>query len=215
MVVCNHHCPGIALDLNEGIVPRCLLLETEGHSDAQGTAIVGINPGPSGARERNFYLTNGPTYEQVVNYWRTHVSHRHKYYTGLRKLSTELGFSGPILWTELVKCESAPDQKKPPLQTFRTCTRTYLQEELEAVPDDWPLIAVGREAYKALAYLFANRAVIGVPHPTGSFGHFHRLFDTGRLLPEVKAQTKGLWDGEMGKAVWLTAETHTRQSPAG
>jgi hypothetical protein len=182
-------------------------LETEGREDINGSVIVGINPGRSKSKEREFYRSNGQTYEQVVVHWQIHIS-RLPYYMRLRNLATESGLKGPILWTELVKCENeSAESGLPPLQTFRTCTQAYLQKELHAVPNNWPLIAVGWESYKALAYIFASRTVIGVPHPTGSYGQFPQLFDNEkRLLLEVKAQTKDIVNGERGEAIWLTAK---------
>lgn len=208
MVACKYQCSGIALDLRRGILPRCLILETKDREDGKGSVIVGINPGRSKPDEQKFYRSNGQTYEQVIAYWHEHIGYYHRYYARLRALVNELGFNGPILWTELVKCENASAVSGlPPLQTFRTCTQTYLQKELQSVPNDWPLIAVGNESYKALAYIFASRAVIGIPHPTGSYGHYASLFDTKeRLLPKVKTLTKDIVNGEGRKAVWLTVK---------
>lgn len=205
MVACMYRCRGIARDIPKGILPRCLILETDSREADKGCVIAGINPGRSKSREREFYRSNGQTYEQVVAYWQE-LGYSHRYYMKLRELVTELGFKGPILWTELVKCENEPDESgkgssQPPLQTFRTCTQTYLQKELQAVPNDWPLIAVGNESYKALAYLFASSAVIGIPHPTGSYGHFRDLCDS---LPKVKTQIKDIVKDR--KAVWLTGK---------
>ena len=207
MMACSHHCKGIALHLREGILPRCLILETKGRKDSKGSVIVGINPGRSKPAEREFYRSNGQTYEQVVAYWQQKIN-LHPYYMKLRILVNQLGLNGPILWSELVKCENLSSESGlPPLQTFRNCTQAYLQKELHEVPNSWAAIAVGKESYKALAYIFANRAVIGVPHPTGSYGQFHKLFDAEkRLLPEVKAQTRDIVDGKLREAVWLSTK---------
>lgn len=207
LVGCDIHCRGIALNHSEGILPRCLILETEGRAEGKGSVIVGINPGRSKAHEREFYSLNGQTYEQEIRYWQKYIA-QHPYYRRLRNFADELGFNGAILWTELVKCENvSAESGLPPLQTFRTCTERYLQKELLAVPNDWALIAVGTESYKALAYMFASRVVIGVPHPTGSRGQFARLFDRDkRLLPEVKAQTENISNGGRGEAVWLSVK---------
>lgn len=221
LVRCNIHCRGIALNHSEGILPRCLILETEGRAEGKGSVIVGINPGRSKEHERESYRRNGQTYEQEIRYWRQYIA-RHPYYRRLRSFADELAFNGPILWTELVKCENASAESGlPPLQTFRTCTETYLRKELEAVPDDWVLIAVGTESYKASAYMFASRVVIGVPHPTSSRGQFARLFDQDkRLLPEVKVQTENISNGGRGEAVWISlprprAESATADREAG
>lgn len=205
MVQCKIHCRGVALNHSEGILPRCLYLEAEGRSNGKGSVIIGINPGRSKSDEREFYRMNGQTYEQEIIYWRRSIYH-HRYYKRLRHLVNEIGFNGAILWTELVKCENASAKSGlPPLQTFRTCTEAYLQKELKAVPSDWALMAVGKESYKASAYIFASRMVIGVPHPTGSYGQFHRLFGTDkRLLPEVREQVGNISNRERGEAIWLS-----------
>ena len=98
------------------------------------------------------------------------------------KLVHALELKGPVLWTELVKCQSEPEVKELPVQTLRTCSGEFLRRELERLPENWPLFGVGWEAYKALAYLFSARTVIGVPHPTGSYGHFTALFEERRPL---------------------------------
>jgi hypothetical protein len=118
-------------------------------------------------------------------------------------LADALGLEGRILWTELAKCESATG-KTVPLQTLRTCSATFLQRELKAVPEKWPLLAAGRETYKALAYQFPSRTILGVPHPTGSRGDFDALFENGLLLEAAK--TKGVRTlASHGASFWLTA----------
>lgn len=109
-------------------------------------------------------------------------AYKHSYYKFLRAFVNCVGYGGPILWTELVKCECNSADIVLPLQTFRICTDKYLKKELQAVPNDWPLIAVGREAHKALSYLFPEKSVLGVPHPTSSRGYFSKMFkkDTNR-----------------------------------
>ncbi|MCK4576519.1 hypothetical protein KAU34_08945 [candidate division WOR-3 bacterium] len=209
MVSCSNKCNGIACNLEEGILPRCLILEIDSHTQSGGVVIVGINPGHSKPYERNYYIKNGQSYDKVVEYWNAHIRKR-KYYSSLRSFVNQLGFQGPILWTELVKCENMQEVRSPPLQTFRICTKTYLSRELDLIPDNsdnWPLIAVGREVYKALAYRFPTRIVVGIPHPTGSFGYFSKLFDrNGELLKIFKLPPEKLWDGKSGRAVWFDAK---------
>jgi hypothetical protein len=204
LVACRRACGGVVCRLDTGQLPRCLFLETEHRSGARGAAIVGLNPGRSSHDERNYYLAHGCTYDATVSWFQKHGP-SHPYYRHLRKLADALGLTGPILWTELAKCESAPGVKGPPLQTFRNCTRAFLQRELEVVPDEWPLLGVGAEAYKALAYRFPNRTVLGVPHPTGSRGHFHALFKSknGHLRKAAAMQGASAL-GRKGASVWLT-----------
>lgn len=206
MVSCPNKCNGIACSLKEGILPRCLILEIDGRIQSRGAVIVGINPGHSKPHERNYYVKNGQSYDRVIEYWNAYIRKR-KYYSSLRSFVDQLGFRGPILWTELVKCENMRGVRSPPLQTFRICTKTYLRRELGLIPDNWPLIAVGGEVYKALAYRFPSRIVVGIPHPTGSYGYFSRLFDkNGELFRTFKLPFKELWDGKNGKAIWFNAK---------
>ncbi|MBI4301119.1 MAG: hypothetical protein HY664_00750 [Chloroflexi bacterium] len=208
LVDCDEECSGVQKDKGEGILPRCLVFETDNRTDGRGSVIVGINPGRSRPVERQFYIKNGPNYEQVLAFWNKKIWND-PYYDRLRKLVHELGFGGPILWTELVKCENGERVEQLPLQTFRTCTRAHLTQELELIPQDWPLIAVGREAYKALAYLYPSRVVIGIPHAKGSHGQFSKLFDKGQLRDEFKLPFDNWWDGGNGKARWaITKDGH-------
>ena len=203
MVNCSNKCPGTAYNPQEGFLPRCLILEIDDRALAGGTAIVGINPGNSNSHERSYYIKNGKSYDKVEEYWKNHIQKR-KYYSWLKRFADQLGFSGPILWTELMKCENAERGKMPPLQTFRVCTKTFLSVEPGLIPDDWPLIAVGGEVYKALAYRFPNRIVIGIPHITGAYGYFFKLFDkNGDLSHNFKLSNDKLWDGNDGKAQWF------------
>ncbi len=206
---CRKYCDGIALNPKEGILPRGLFLELVGRSEGKGSAIVGINPGVGRARETSWYVNKGITYEQTLAHWRAN-NHNIRYHTELRRLLNQLSLGGPILWTELAKCQNAPGEK-PSLQTFRTCTNSFLTEELECIPTDWPLLGVGWEAYKALAYLYPNRVVVGVPHPTGSRGQFRRLFDHNMsLLGHVKDSVSDVLSNETAKVAWLSANSGRR-----
>ncbi len=112
---------------------------------------------------------------------------------------------GPILWTELAKCE-AKKATQISVQTLRTCMRIYLAEELKLVPQNWPIIAAGAEAYKALAYRFADHIVLGVPHPTGSHGQFTKLINDKEMLTLMKSSLKQFLDGNREKAGWVNAD---------
>jgi hypothetical protein len=114
-----------------------------------------------------------------------------------------MNLDGPILWTELVKCENKTKGILPPLQTFRKCINIFLNEELEAVPEAWPLLAVGRETYKALAYIYSSKTIIGIPHPTSSRGHFQEMIK-GNSLKNILSSNENLFFEEYGSiAVWL------------
>jgi hypothetical protein len=203
MVNCHKCCEGISLDRRNGILPRCLFLE-DADLQQRGCAIVGINPGQSSEIEKSFYLQRGQTYQQTVAFWEENKS-KIRYYNRLKDFVHEIGLEGPILWTELVKCEKISSIKKPPIQTFRICTHTFLSKELEYLPGNWPLIGIGKDSFKVLSFLYPTRAILGIPHPTGSYGHFLKIQNGHSKLPLNNLLDK-LWDGEMGKALWLNVQ---------
>lgn len=205
LVRCERHCDGIVCNRSTGQIPRCHFFKTEGRDRARrGAIVVGLNPGPATERERKYYLDNDCSYE-AVKCWMHDYGLGHRHYKSLRRLLDALELTGPILWTELAKCENAPSIKVPPLQTFRNCTAEYLQHEIECLPSDWPLFGIGREAYQGLAYRFPLHTVIGVPHPA-SWGQFAALFDKGLLQKRLIELLTDVINNS-NRAVWLTAET--------
>jgi hypothetical protein len=196
MVNCPKCCEGISLDASSGILPRCLFFEAP-DSQQRGCAVIGLNPGQSKEKERSFYLQEGQTYQQTITFWEQRKSNI-RYYKRLKDFVKKLGLEGPILWTELVKCENMPPSKKPLIKTISICTHTYLSKELEHLPKEWPLIGIGKDSFNLLSFLYPERAILGVPHPTGSRGQFSKILS----LPLNNVLDK-LWDGETGKALWL------------
>lgn len=205
LVVCDGPCGDVAKDFGEGVLPRCLVLEY-GDIGERGCVIVGMNPGQSPRTERDFYLKHGSTYEAVMDYW-VQQSPNIQYNQKLQRFLNGVGFTGPRLWTEVAKCENAVSGKNPSLQTMRQCARRFLFRELEAVPPDWPLLGVGKDAYVAVAYLVADRTVIGIPHPTGSWGRFAKLMADGGVREGVREQVEAVIATEEPKAVWLGSGT--------
>jgi hypothetical protein len=202
LVRCRRGCAGIVHDESQGILPRCLILE-RGDATGSGCLVAGINPGRSKPKERSRYRECGASYRTIREYWDLAIADV-PYYKHLRNLLDQLGFSGPIIWSDLAKCENASGvQGLLPLQTLRTCAGRFLHRELEATPPGWPVLGVGGEAYKALAYLEPLRTVIGVPHPTGSRGQFFALFRDGHLRSEVKRLVQGVLSASEPTAVWL------------
>jgi hypothetical protein len=199
LVRCTEACSGITLEPQRGIVPRCLIFEVVSRTDSAGCAVVGLNPGHAPERERQYYVQHGLTYDSLVSYWSAHGK-SHRYAVLLRRFLDAAELTGPILWTELAKCESS-GTTLPPLQTFRCCVTKFLERELSILPKDWPLIGVGRASFNALAFRFGSRPVIGVPHPTGSYGHFGRLFGKDGLRTVVATEVRAALGG--AGAVWL------------
>lgn len=202
LVICENFCEGILNEPKKGVLPRCLFLEIDKRNiDSNGVVFVGINPGKTKNNEDQFYINNGVNYESLVTYWNKRIK-KVSYYQRLKNLATQLGFDGPILWTELVKCENSSGNL-PPLQTFRTCTNKYLRRELLSIPEEWFIFAIGRETYTALSYLYPERTIIGVPHPTNSRGNFRWLFDKDSIL---KSNIKEEFSNVEGKTLWLASK---------
>lgn len=198
MVQCNEGCEGVGCNQKKGILPRCLYLQDR--PGKKGSVVVGLNPGRSRKKERDYYCENCGTYAVVRDGLADQIKYV-RYYMNMTKFLAALGREGPILWTELAKCENEKGFRGLlPLQTFRTCTSKYLHRELEPVSRDWPIFGAGREAFKALAYKFPDRIVIGVPHPN-SHGQFARLFAHHRLYRKLKQEVDLALEAR--KAVWL------------
>lgn len=208
VVRCRLGCEGIVCSHKSGRIPRCLFLEA-GHPNIRGAVVVGLNPGRASDEEREYYR-DSPRYSAVVRWFeRDGGKHgrEHLYYERLRNLLRHFGLRGPIVWTELAKCEGADSGSKIPMQTFRTCTRLFLQQELE-IPElrRWPLFGIGIEAYKALAYRFPERTLIGLPHPTGSRGHFAALFRGRNALGTPRSTVVAQYRSAIGRqasSAWL------------
>jgi hypothetical protein len=166
--------------------PRGLVLENNSGTEG-GSIIVGRNPGKANQDEIRHFQdeTKGSVNDKWQVHFREKHREKHKYYKLLRKLVRQLGFSGPIIWTELVKCEDLDFSK--PENTVRVlgCAQRHLCEELKSPGcSHWPLIAVGVETFKSLVFLFPSRIVIGVPHP--SRGHLSAISRRhGRLKTAV------------------------------
>lgn len=195
---CTNDCDGIINKKPLGIIPRCLYLEKREEYE-KGCVVVGINPGKSKENERGNYKKINLTYDDVKIVSKNIID-SHKYYNQIRKFLEIIDRNGPILWTELVKCENE-ENNLPDLQTFRICTKKYLTEEIKKVPENWPLIAVGKMVYYALSFLYPDKAVIGIPHPTGSYGYFNKLIDqenVERVSEDAHSTISN------NRAIWLT-----------
>ena len=203
LVNCKLFCEGVNKNISKGILPRCLFYEKNSHNK-NGCAIVGLNPGVSKLKEIKYYLKNECTYESTVEYWK-HFNFNHFYYKRLRNFVRSIDILGPILWTELVKCESTIKNVKLPLQTFRICVEKHLRYELESFPINWPIVAVGKEAFIAISYLYPRHIVIGVPHPTSSRGHFACLFHNNNLKSEQYNNIKNVLENNISFALWLSS----------
>ncbi len=181
--------PDLVYDPSEGIIPRGLLFEDQGRKlKSMGCVIVGLNPGKAGREERNLYKNlykaDKLRYINFTEFW-TSKFRSWKYHRRLRSVADGLGLHGPILWTELVKCQSKK-QGILRVQTVRDDIHKYLLKEIAVIPESWPLIAGGDRAYEILSYSFPNRLVIGVPHPTGTYGNHWLNHINDKKIRELK-----------------------------
>lgn len=170
LVKCKYQCDGISNEPEKGILPRCLIYEER--PGKNGSIVVGLNPGKAKEREIEYYLKNHNTYNAIKVYWNSKVRHL-KYYAKLRYLVSSIGFDGPILWTELAKCQ-CNENGVLPIQTMRICIDKYLRNEIELFPK-YTIFGVGNTAFNFCALSFPKHFVIGIPHPTGSYGNFSKL----------------------------------------
>lgn len=175
LVICNQNCQGINNNPVIGVIPRCLYLEHNNRNRNNGCVIVGINPGISNNNERVYYLSNQITYNTMIDFWNNY-GFNGPYYNYLRDFANCLGCDGPILWTEIVKCECLQNNNNHlPLDTIRTCAQKFLIPELKKIPENWKIITAGRKSFDLLKYICLDRQVLGIPHPN-SRGNFHRMF---------------------------------------
>lgn len=195
---CSLECNGVCHDPDEGIHPRCLFFEDGKGDEDKGVVIVGMNPGRANKHEME-ELKNA-TYEEAKEFWERHnkygdgKNNTSTYFSDLRKIAEELGLNGPIIWTDLTKCQNKKVAWNPLNQTHRKCITTHLIRELKDI--NWPIIAAGKDAYNAISYLYLKHTVVGVPHPSRRSSHlFKKLFTGGKLKEEYKLRE--------GEAVWF------------
>ncbi len=218
MVKCNSVCDGVATRRpNEGILPRCLILEDAGRTDGVGAIVCGLNPG-TGTRQnlkqqQEYYVAQGASYGSEVEFFWNQGQRDYVYYKKLRKLVNALGLAGPILWTDTVKCQKKDDKKSFNHSDFsatvRRCVGKYLHQEVEACPDKWIAIGVGRDAFAALRLVCLKHFVLGVPHCTGQFAaktNFDELFDKDKLRPKFMKQFHDARNREPTGELWLTSK---------
>lgn len=199
--------PDLVCKPEKGIVPHCLSYETEQRElTKRGSVIVGLNPGSMVGRrfskerkEIKLCRKKGVfNYRAVDDFSKRRFMFdgddrkAHAYYRRLRDFINQLDLRGPILWTEIVKCESKI-RGRLSVKTIRDDINRYLFREVKLTPKDWPLIGVGDEAYRILSYYFHDRLVIGVPHVTGVRNDkysLNQLFQGRRNHKNIKKEIK-------------------------
>lgn len=206
-IVCDRKCSDVHSDLEAGIPPRCAYYDDIDRRGGAGIVIVGQNPGRAKPAEREYYRAcDQLDYATLREYWAAHLVRAEKpanyYYRRLRAFADALGLHGPIWWTEMAKCETRTGIGTIGTQTLRRCTTEFLDAELRAIPKDWPVIAVSKPVFQALAYMAPERAVVGCPHPTGAGPLFAAVLrDVKERGAPFERATECLHQRD---AVWLT-----------
>ncbi|MFT3912586.1 MAG: hypothetical protein QM704_00445 [Anaeromyxobacteraceae bacterium] len=222
---CAERCAGVNCGREAGVLPRCLFVEPGtnrgGVGDLEGgTVVVGLNPGKMKkpeARKVNalldavgkgrdaFSADDWRAYTDAYYAWmRDTIASKVPYYTLLRLLVRAGGRRGPILWTEIVKCQSKDNESTANTKrrkglyrghqsTVRRCTSGFLVRELDAVPKDWPILAAGADAFDWLSANADGRTVVGVPHPSGAAFQFFTLFAPVGLNTDRFEWKNGKW----------------------
>ena len=199
---CTRRCNGVACVPDLGIRPRGPLIES-GDRASVGALIVGLNPGGSDDLERE--VLRRPTHATEWESWIHGRTERNLYLERLRRFAHAIGVRGPIIWSNVAKCECAPGRRGLSLLTQRDCAHRFLVRELDVVPKTWVAIAAGQDAFQALAFLSLNRVVLGIPHPTGAHPAFSRLWnpDKSLRLPIQHAVASMIANGQ-SSAAWLS-----------
>lgn len=202
VVGCDLQCADIINDWDKGITPRAPCLD---HPERKPDCIViGMNPGHAGAEERKRYrecASESPKkrYDAQKCYFGEKFKERRRYFGQAREFAGKLKYKN-ILWTNLCKCENEGKGKiVPPIQTFRNCMKRFLKCELECFPRT-SIIALGKKAFETVSYLFPDRCILGIPHPSGSQGGmFSKVLkkDDKKLRKLVRAAKKNK------AAIWL------------
>jgi hypothetical protein len=203
LIQCTAGCTDVHFDQSTYRQPRCLIYESDGRNQPEpGCVVIGLNPGRTSRKEIEHYKNKGLSYNSFLTWWQKGDRTRFNgYYGKMKSFVDGYGIKGPILWTELAKCDCAQGVGALSVQTLRTCSEKYLKQEIEKVPDNWTIIAVSKKAFEASCFLFPNRTVIGVAHPTGSYGQFVGLFDSDRNLLYKYQQH----NHQKGTVYWLSA----------
>lgn len=197
LVGCSEGCAGVrARAPTDGDVPRVIYLEKP-ETQGAGVIVVGMNPGDADDNEREVIRKhadrkNGPLARALYSEFVSNILPKHPYYTRVRGAVRALGYPGPILWTEAVKCSSVERGSlsiRTCTATFRTCGNKWLRRELDLAPPEWPVVAVGRDAFTAAALMLPGRRVLGIPHATAARSPaFWRVF--GRINPKASLQVR-------------------------
>lgn len=172
LVRCNLKCDGVSNNPKRGIIPRGLVLEKR--KGKHNCIVVGLNPGKCKKEEKKYYHKEGVKSDSFSRYFFESRLNERRYYKRTRDLITLLGFDGDILWTDLAKCECRGKNGRLPIQTLRVCINRFLKKEIKNFKST-TIFTLGNRAFDFCSLSFPNHFIVGVPHPSGSYGDFDRL----------------------------------------
>jgi hypothetical protein len=187
LVKCPLNCVGIDNVKQDGKIPRCINLELENrNSDGKGVIIAGMNPGKAKKEEMKIYISDNGSYDSHKYFMNQYIlkEGKNKYHDEIREIVTLLGFDGPILWSEIVKCQSKEGINKLDVQTIRNCVHRFLKKEIELFKE-FPIIAIGNESFRTCSLLFPDRQIIGIEHPSGTNRNYSKF--KRKLVENIKS----------------------------
>lgn len=172
IVYCDLNCEGINKNIKKGIIPRGLYLQKR--KGKHKCIVVGINPGKCRKKQKDFFLENIKFLDKAAQKYFDKYSTNVPYFKKARDLISILGYDGDILWTNLAKCECLGKNGILPIQTLRICINKYLKKEIKSFKVG-VIFALGNDAFQFCSLSFPEHFIIGLPHPTGSYGNFYKL----------------------------------------
>lgn len=191
ITACRIRCEGIKNEPKEGIYPRCFYPEIKKKSGYFDYIVIGINPGTATDLERafvNYIKSHKPNFGfEDIKIVSKPIIESFPYYKWVRiflkKYSKKKNLN--ILWTELVKCQSQPDNNKNKLPKER-CFEKFLKREIRIfVKYKKPpvFVLLGNEVFLFIKqYIkeygkeeFEPSKYLKLYHPTGS-RKFHSYF---------------------------------------
>lgn len=195
MVRCEMNCTGVKISRDDGYVPRCLIPEINPYLDI-GYILIGENPGNTKPGEallfKNIFSQKGIiAYEDIKDIWNNRYFNR-SYYAQPRQLLYQVhNHPCSIIWTDIVKCEKHDGVKNLNKDVISRCYALYLNKELENAPSNWPIVTLGKLAYKSLLSMSNNKyidRIVPLYHPMARKNIFKLSYfdNTGYILPEIK-----------------------------
>ena len=141
------------------LAPLCAVL-TPARDKAKSKATAGV------------LRRSSASYGSEVEFFWNQGQRDYVYYKKLRKLVKMRWSRWSDSRTDTVKCQKKDDKKSFNHSDFsatvRRCVGKYLHQEVEACPDKWIAIGVGRDAFAALRLVCLKHFVLAFPIVPGN-----------------------------------------------